>query len=151
MKPVYCVLLLLCPYLPKAQSLGIGATVKTKTITPVYNTAGNKLMLAPKKAQLRIIHFLATGCKPCIAFVKQWQALQQTFGDSLQVLLVTREKLPKLQTFEKKHPGYFGNIPVAYSDTALENCFPYQSVSHLVWINDAGKVAAITDCYYATE
>ncbi|RZK26837.1 MAG: redoxin domain-containing protein, partial [Flavobacterium sp.] len=157
MKWIYCVLLLVYPYMSRAQddgsqikALGIGDKVPQLKMGNVYNNPGKTIQWKPAKNKITILHFLATYCSSCIAFTPQWHALQERFGDSLQVILVSDEVQARLDRFIQKRPGYFGNIPVLFNNRSLKQLFPFEFISHLVWINGEGRVAAITGTAYAT-
>ncbi|RYF88314.1 MAG: hypothetical protein EOO03_08690, partial [Chitinophagaceae bacterium] len=158
MKWIYCVLLMLCPFMSRAQ----GSTVDTKAIGPgdkvpalmlynIYNSPLQRMPLQPAKNKIIILHFLATYCSSCIEFSSKWHALKERFGDSLQVILVSDEERQRLEKFVQRRPGFFGNIPVLYKNRSLKNYFPFEYISHLVWINGDGRVAAITATHYVTE
>ena len=158
MKWIYSVLVLLCPYLSEAQgkaaatsAIEKGGKVPVMSVDQIYNSSKKTLQVKPAKNKVIVLHFLATYCSSCIAFTPKWQELKQRFGDSLEVILVSDEERERLERFEAKKPGFFGAIPVLYNNSSLKEYFPFEYISHLVWINGEGRVAAITGTSYVTE
>lgn len=155
MKLFYCGLLLLCHHFSIAQpsrihSLTIGSSFPAIRIEKLLNNASTAITIGGRNDKILIIHFLLTTCSSCIESSRKYDSLLKAFPGELQALIVTSEPKDKVQKFMSRHPGFFGAMPVIYSDSKLRSLFPYYDVSHVVWINPAGKVAAITDAEYVT-
>lgn len=50
-----------------------------------------------------LVNFWATWCKPCIEEMPSLQKLQNEFGEDLTVILVSDEKLDKINAFREKY------------------------------------------------
>lgn len=150
MKPIYCLMIMLCPIVAMANGkhdpipVEVGQEVPALQIRNVKNAPTSTINLKDFKGKTLIIQFLLTTCPSCLATTKKYDALIKASGGTLKVLLVTSENEDRVRKFNLKHPGYFGNLPFVVNDTALKQLFPYEYVSHIVWINPEGKVAAIT-------
>lgn len=135
---------------PALKPLSIGDTVPSLEIKNVVNNSAKTINLKAYKGKTLIIHFLVTTCPSCVASSKKYGSLLKAYGNKLKVLIVTPESRERVQKFIAKYPSYFGQIPVVVNDSILRKLFPYEYVSHIVWINPAGKVAAITGNQYVT-
>lgn len=94
--------------------------------------------------KLLVIDFWSLGCISCVASFPKLDSLQQQFGDRLQILLVTRDPLQKVQSFFDRRKIKLPGIPIIAEDSVLSRFFYYDGVPHLVWINEQRKVQFIT-------
>lgn len=102
------------------------------------------------KGKLLILDFWATWCHSCIEAFPKIDALQQQFGDKIQIMLVntknTEDDEQKVMDFYKKHkikdPNF--KLPSVYLETELSDFFPRETIPHYVWITKDGVVAAIS-------
>jgi thiol-disulfide isomerase/thioredoxin len=149
MKLIYCGLLLLCPYMSRAVDvLSIGDEVPKALLQNTITSNGSSLADIKKQKWL-ILDFMASSCVSCIKLLPAFNSLQQQYAADLEIVLVTVQPLQKMQAFLQKNPAL--DFSVVGNDTLLEQYFPHQTISHLVWINPAGIVKAITSGYYLTE
>lgn len=132
--------------------VNIGDTVPNISIDHVLNYPGNQLQLSDLKGRLVIIDFWGTTCSSCIAALPGIEQLQQQFKDQLQVLTVTdfddAEKVT--ETLQRFRSTRHVKLPVIINDDQLQRLFPYELVSHVVWIDGNGIVKAITGTDYIT-
>jgi thiol-disulfide isomerase/thioredoxin len=154
----YCLLALLWPVLnATAQTtpipwngLQVGDKVPLTSFPHLYNSPAKKLNLQSFKGKLIILDFWATWCGSCIETMPEMQALQQQFNNHLQVILVNDQPemdSKKLSAFFEKRKAAgspITTVPCVYRDTMLRHYFPHQGLPHCVWIDQEGRVAAIT-------
>lgn len=151
MKFMYCLLLILCPFPGKSQATGIGDVVPDIAFTQLVNGEPVRSSLARYKGRLLVCCFIQTTCAACIKTLPGIDSLQRTFGKDMQVLLVTSQTQAAIQKFLQHNPvGKQLSLPIVYADTALRSLFPYEYISHLVWIGPDGTVKAITGSEYFT-
>lgn len=103
-----------------------------------------------KKSKLVLLDFWATWCGTCIGSFPKLDALQDQFGDQLQVILVNSEGSgdteKKIADFIKKREAAEGNsfpFVTTAEDHVASRLFPHEYIPHYVWIAD-GVVKAIT-------
>ncbi|WP_242917358.1 TlpA family protein disulfide reductase [Pontibacter liquoris] len=130
-----------------AEGLAIGQPVPDVLLSPLVAYPTSSARISDFKGKLLLLDFWATWCGACKAALPRLEALQQEFGDSLQVLLVTRDEAAKVQAFFTKWKSPDGDpyrLPSAVGSTALDALFPYRLVPHYVWIGPDGTLQAIT-------
>jgi thiol-disulfide isomerase/thioredoxin len=114
------------------------------------------LNLYDYKDKLVILDFWATWCGACISGFPRLKALQDKFGDSIQVILVNEkgtgdsELKVKLFLEDKENKKASIQLPTAILDTTASQVFPHRSLPHCVVINN-GIVKAVTNSEYLTE
>lgn len=155
MKCIYCLLLLLCPLLNRAQPpnikpLTIGGKMPGIVFTQLLNGNRQTISVTAFKDKLLILDFWATWCSNCIREFPKLQALQKQFGNQLQVLLVnntgsgdTEQKIKRCFQDHRNTDGTAYNLPVILNDTTWSQLFPHSSLPHTAWIYK-GKLLAVT-------
>lgn len=94
--------------------------------------------------RLLIIDFLTTYCTSCIEAMPKNNRIQSAFSEKVKIIPITSEKKERAASFFSKNEYVRGNqLTIGIEDTVLSKIFPYQSVSHVVWIYK-GKLIAIT-------
>jgi thiol-disulfide isomerase/thioredoxin len=94
----------------------------------------------------------STTCTACIGAFSKMQSLQEEFKGKVQILLVnphvskydTEDKIMSVLEKLKARTGFCPSLPIPIHDSILNSYFPHQSVPHVVWIDAAGTVTAIT-------
>lgn len=110
------------------------------------------LRLRDVRGRVILLDFLSTGCLSCIAALPKLDGLQQVFSNSLAVLPITSEKIERLSRFKRDNKYTKGlTLPIIVEDSLLNNYFPHQYISHVVWIDTAGVVRATTGTNQVTE
>lgn len=160
MKCIYCLLLLLCPYMLYAQQrtiLTVGDTIMPVTIYNVYNDAEGKAIIPNREGKYVLLDFWATNCGSCIASFEKMQQLQAVYKNKLQVLMVnsyagdTRQKVLQRLAARKRRTGRDFTLPYLLQDSLLSSHFPYTYLPHYVWISSGGRIDAITTSDELTE
>lgn len=144
--------LLLIPfasYCQRKTALNIGDTLPSIIFKNVFNDPGKTVSLSDYRGKLIILDFWNKWCHACLTSFPEMEKLQQRFGDTIKIFLVTNDSNGDLsRLFQKvKLPA----IPILCNDTLLTNMFPHTTVPHHIWIGTQGKVQFITDGFNATE
>ncbi|QHS55902.1 TlpA family protein disulfide reductase [Mucilaginibacter sp. 14171R-50] len=98
------------------------------------------------KNKLLILDFWATWCRPCISELTKLDTLKKQFSNQIEIVAVGYQSFSTINDFLKKRPelrpkNYF----VLANDNILSRkLFPHKGIPHMVWIDSAGKVIAIT-------
>lgn len=119
------------------KSIGIGEKVPSSIIKSY-------------KGKLVILDFWNTSCIPCIEAIPKMDSLQKVFADKIQIILVTKNNSPAVETLFNRIKIKRPDLPMITSDTVFSKLFPHNSVPHHVWIDTSGRVLYITDGYNAT-
>jgi peroxiredoxin len=151
MKLIYCFLIFLWPFMSTAQTvkpLQIGDNIPDIIISDVYNYTASTIHSSDLKGKLLILDFMATTCVPCIQVLPRFDSLHKQYQKQLKIILVSPEKPQRIQAFLKTHSSL--NLPLA-ADSNSAKFFPHTYISHVVWINPAGIVCAITHPEYVNS
>ncbi|WP_316740703.1 TlpA disulfide reductase family protein [Pedobacter antarcticus] len=102
--------------------------------------------LSGYKGKYMILDFWATWCSSCISHFGTLDSLAKANPAKLQIIQVnsivgTGDTEDKVVSFFKSHVL---SMPCIYQDTVLKEMFPRRFLPHYVWINEHGKVDAIT-------
>src|SRR5436190_10284217 len=93
-----------------------------------------------------ILDFFATWCTSCVRELPKLDSLQKRFGEQFRVILITSQSKEAIDAFRKKSKTFASvSFPVITEDSVFKNLFPNRSIPHEVWINEEGKILAITD------
>jgi len=135
------------------EPLTIGDKVPDIEIDNIINYSTSKARLSDFKGKLIIIDFWGKYCSSCITALPKIDSLQKIYQDKLQVITVTQlgtkeEILNVLKRYKKTENL---KLPIVITDNTLSSYFPYQLVSHVVWIDGKGIVKAITGTEYITS
>jgi thiol-disulfide isomerase/thioredoxin len=160
MKLIYCLTILLWPFMSKGQTvrpLSIGGTVPDITLSNVYNYPASTIRLSDLKGKLVILDFWATWCGSCLSAFPEMHELKKTFGKDLNILFVNSfsndDEAKVKNTFSrlKEDFGTTVDLPYILKDTILSLYFPHRYIPHYVWLNQYHQVVAITHRYDVTE
>lgn len=87
-----------------------------------------------------IIEFWATYCAPCIPAMRELELYQKKFGDQMEILTVSHDKLNKLLRYIDNTGT---TLRIAYDSLHID-VFKYQNIPHTILIDKQGVVKAIT-------
>ncbi|QJD95977.1 redoxin domain-containing protein [Mucilaginibacter robiniae] len=130
-----------------AEGLTVGQPVPEIQLRLILNNPSRITRLSDLKGRLVILDFWATWCGGCLAALPKMEALQQKFGNQLQILAVTYEPRAKIEHFFRTRTDDHGrkyHFPTVVEDTVLSRLFPHRFIPHLVWITPDGRVQEIT-------
>ncbi|WP_324759483.1 TlpA family protein disulfide reductase [Sphingobacterium thalpophilum] len=132
--------------------LRIGDDVPDLPIMSIHNYKTKSAKLSDFKGKLLILDFWATWCSPCVAMIPKMERLQKEFAGKLQFISITNQKEKDVLAFiSKLDAQYRGNIPMVTDDVLFSRHFPHVFLPHYVWIDQNGKVLAITDAKEITR
>jgi thiol-disulfide isomerase/thioredoxin len=149
----FAVILLKCINL-SGQSLAIGDKVPDVTLRHLISWQSETARLKDFNTHCLILDFWATYCGTCIDGFAKIEEMQNRFSGKLQVLLVSVEPEKVVRKFftNRRLSGRTDtSLPNCTSDSILSRLFLHESVPHYVWIDDEGKVYAITGFEEITE
>lgn len=100
-----------------------------------------------------LIDCFATWCGPCIAAIPRLQQYQDKYGDSIRIILVTRESKEKVERFFQKNKidGRRISLITVAGDSTLHRFFSIKALPQEVFISAAHKVLAVTNSDYLTD
>ncbi|RKR84118.1 thiol-disulfide isomerase/thioredoxin [Mucilaginibacter gracilis] len=151
---IYIVLALLClnfrvnaQHLQPVKPLAIGDTLPDILLSNLIHYKSTTAKLAAFKRKVILLDFWATWCSNCINGLPHMDSLQRQFGDKLQVFLInckkTGDDLDKINALFKRI-AFTPHLPVAVQDTTCSNYFRFTALPHYVWINQQGRIVAMT-------
>jgi len=122
-------------------------------IENVTNYPVSKIRLSELKGKLVILDFWGKYCTPCILSLQKLDSLQRASNGKIQVISVSdfKDTADLYKTLRRFKPTRDLRLPVILGNGQLSEYFPYTMVSHLVWIDGAGIVKAITGGEYITS
>lgn len=149
MKLTYCILLLLCPYISRAQQplkpLSVGQKAPNLSFSSMYNHTATRSYLYDFKVPLLIVDFWATWCAACLRKFPLLDSMQEAQPNNFKALLInakntndTQERIKKTVTRLKT------KLPTAMADTTAVALFPHRLLPHYVWLDSNFTIIAIT-------
>lgn len=127
-----------------AQSIKIGDQCPDVSMEMI-NHPKSAARISDFRGKLLILDFWATWCGSCLSSFPKMDSLQKRFGDKLQIMPVTYEDKNKVKYLLDKMENV-KNIRTAsvINDSILQQYFYHSELPYYVWINDEGKVMAMT-------
>lgn len=128
--------------------LKIGDTLPDLSITNFYNQPGRSERLSDLyHHKLLILDFWGTWCVACLEEMPKFKELKKKYGDKIQIVAVGYEPRERMDKLFKRNPALnSADYLIAYNDSILtRKLFPHVSLPHNAWIDQNGKVVAITD------
>jgi len=125
--------------------LTIGDSLPKLILSNVIHQADPTIEVGGANGKLLIIEFWATWCTPCVANMPKLDSLQKEFKKDVTILPVTYQTSEEVKLlFSKSEKLKRVSIPIVTSDNILRAIFPHKSLPHYVWVNQNGKIIAIT-------
>lgn len=120
------------------------------------NFPDNVKSLHDYKGKLVLLDFWSTGCSSCIAAFPKMDKFQKKYGDRLQIVLVNPYETAELvhqrwTRIATRSAIVYPDIPRVSGDSIWKKLFPTTSVPHHVWLNEEGKIIAVTGGHNASE
>lgn len=151
----------------EVKGLKIGDKVPPIIMNKIVNVDGTltSSSTAEFNNSLLILDFMYTSCSSCIAGLPKKDHLQRKFGNKIKIMVVIggetyapgmlkRENETYIRKFLTNKNSFLSKnnvqIPWVVENKLLNQYFPHQLVSHLVWIYK-GKLVAITEQDYVNE
>jgi len=127
------------------KALSVGDQCPDVAMKNIVNYKTNEAKISDFKGKLLILDFWATWCAPCISMMPVTDSLQKVFDGKIQILPVTNEATQTVTAFMQniqrtKHIA----PPTVTGDTVLNRLFKHEIIPHYAWIDENGKVIAIT-------
>ena len=105
--------------------------------------------LQKTKGKITIIEFWEAWCGPCIDGMHHLSELKEKYGNSLEIICVSKGDKEKTINFISKNRFDFTFI---YDSTkAISNTFPHSSIPYSILINTKGEIKAKTSPAYISE
>src|SRR5690242_1306687 len=133
--------------------LTIGDKVPDIEFDNVINYPTKTARLSDFKSKLTILDFWSSSCTACIDYFPHMQSVQDKFKNDLRIILVN-SKSAEWHDNEPKINWVLRNVqarsrvairlPVIFKCTQLDTYFPFSTIPQEVWLNDQGRVIAIT-------
>jgi thiol-disulfide isomerase/thioredoxin len=132
-------------------ALTVGDKVPQAAFIQLVNGKQQASSFTRYKSKLLVLDFISTTCAGCVKSMPGIDSMQKEYDNSMQVILVTTQSKEAIQKFLQNNPaGKSLNLPFVTNDSVLRSFFPYEYISHLVWIGPDGIVKAITEGEYLT-
>ena len=140
---------LLAQSVRKKTKFRIGEQLPAIAVNNLINTSEEIETIGFFRGKTVILYF---GNNETLWTNHEWQKLkgfQQKFKNEIQIILIPEHEnlrsARKIVRRQKRMTHGDMNLPVACGDTILTSLFPATSLPHLVWIDPAGKLMAITN------
>ncbi|TDS12341.1 thiol-disulfide isomerase/thioredoxin [Sphingobacterium paludis] len=89
------------------------------------------------ESELLVLDFWSTWCGSCISSMKHGEALRNTYGDRLSLLLVTTQTANEVVSFSQKNDIVANtSLPLVINDAALRMFFRHKTLPHMVFIRN---------------
>jgi thiol-disulfide isomerase/thioredoxin len=127
------------------KELKVGDHCPDFEFSSIINYPTETAHLSDFKGKLVVLDFWATWCGPCVYALPKLDSLQEKFKDKIVILPITSESLEVASRFIKKSNKIKSlRLPFVTANKQLNDYFPHSLIPHEVWIDEAGKVIAIT-------
>jgi thiol-disulfide isomerase/thioredoxin len=132
------------------KALTVGDKVPDIVFTNVLNYKTSTAKLSDFKGKSIILDFWATNCSACIYKLPMLDSMQHLYRSQLSVILIgssdadTKNKVDKIMSRIATTEKHTITLVSVIGDTIANDYFPHIYVPHYAWLNDKGKVAAVT-------
>ena len=125
----------------------VGDTIPNIVLSGFLNDTFQNVALSElRRHKILLLDFWATWCAPCISELGRLDTIKQEFGNKIAVIAVGYQDYNTINKFFTLNPLLKPQrYPVLTHESILtRQMFPHKTIPHLVWIDTAGKVIAIT-------
>ena len=129
----------------KIKPLAIGDTLPNIPITFFEASTLKTSSTNSLQRKLILLDFWNIWCGSCIAAMPKMDALQKQFGDEVQVILVTKNKVEEVDKLFGRIKVPKPELPRILEDTMFNQLFPHTGEPLHVWIDENKVVRHITD------
>lgn len=130
---------------PNVKEITIGQSLPDLILRNIINSKTTVINTKDYRGKMLILDFWATWCTPCVAKMPKMDSLQRQFSKEIQILPVTYQSKAEVQKLMSKSAKFKTvSLPFVTSDNVLRGLFPHKELPHYVWVNESGKVIAIT-------
>lgn len=124
----------------------IGKPCPDFTLTRLKDFPKSQVSKPDMKGKYFILYFWSNLCSACPASFPKTSALQKDFREKLTVFLIgDEEKRGRIKTIYQKLDKTFDLRLANTFDSTLFKSFVHYAVPHLIWVDTAGMVRAVTD------
>lgn len=135
-----------------AQYLKAGDRFPDLKINHVDNWEGGEIDFSTLRGKLVVLDFWTVYCVACINDMPKMESLQNEFGSSVQIVLVTSSSREQVENLKKRSETLRSvKLPMIIGDTLLNNLFSFRLVPTHVWIDEDGMVTQVTGPYTTYE
>ncbi|MFC7526128.1 TlpA family protein disulfide reductase [Parapedobacter sp. GCM10030251] len=136
-----------------SQRLRIGDVVPNVHLPRLINHPNKEATLNEFRSKLLIIDFWDVYCASCIRNMPKMEALKRTYGDRIQILLVTRSSEEQVRNLRNRNTIVRDcTLPMVIADSTLSPLFAYQTVPTYAWIDQQGVLKHFTGTsHFLTE
>lgn len=130
----------------KKRYLSIGDTIPDVLLKTI-NYSKEFVRPSDFKGKLLILDYWATWCNDCVKQFPKLVKMQQKFGDRLAILPIAYDGSKadnELFYKKRKAQGMEIKLPSVVEDSVLTKNFFFNTIPHEIWVNDKGKIIAIT-------
>lgn len=113
----------------------------------ILNEPGKIIRTSDFKGKLIILDFWNVHCSSCIASMHKMDSLQQQYQNSIQIIYVTTDSDEEINRLFSKIKIKRPDVPFITEDTLLKRYFPHNGDPYHVWIDQGGKIYALTFDY----
>jgi|GEM_PF-1411671 Thiol-disulfide isomerase and thioredoxins len=97
------------------------------------------------KGKLLILDMWAVNCSGCIAAFPKMEALQEKFGDKIQIILATKDSKAMVDELRTRSSNVRETtLPIVTGESPLAYFFDYQGVPIHYWVDEEGVLKYIT-------
>lgn len=156
MKIIFSLILFMFLYRADAQlseirSLTMGQKVPDIPLTLHTGDSVNSINLYDLNKKLIVFDFWGIYCSSCIANMPHLQKLQEEFGNTIQIIIVTKNSKKEVDNLFARINGHVSSevtyawkhLPFIVEDSVLDTLFPHDAVPCHVWLDSAKVVEGI--------
>ncbi|HEY9048032.1 MAG TPA: thioredoxin-like domain-containing protein [Ohtaekwangia sp.] len=126
----------------------IGETLPEITLNNLINYPKHSEQLSAFHGKTVVLYFWNEGCSSSIRDWPKLLKLQHDFSKDIQIILVNESQdemtVKRIVADQSKIVHVAMTLPIVCRDSDLNNLFPRNSVPHLIWIDPAGRLMAVT-------